>query len=711
MIRFALLTCLFFLFSVAALSSSSKAQSESQNRLKFDELPGYSNYRKISNARRGLSAAGRAKQIQWAADGKSVGFSVDGKKHEWSLADGTKGEFRQTQRVEDVPKPKRRRTPVARARQRTVEPSPDDRWQAVYRDNNLFIESVEAKPGKDEKVTVIQVTDDGHPRLRYGTGCWVYGEELDQQDAMWWSPDGEKLVFYEVDEAGMKDYYLTEKNADVYTKLNTVRYPKAGFPNPKVRLWVYDVASQEKSVLPIEGAPTQYLFNIRFVPNSQKLLVSRTNRHQNELDILMVDLANGGVTTVVTEKQPAWQKNRPVMQFLADGERFIWETERNGFKHFELRNLTGKLLNPLSKLAEYPCDSIVAVDEKAGWFYYTAYSAQNPYHLQLHRVRLDGSDNQRLTQSPLHHGGFNISPDHKWVACIRESVDTPASTVVYDSTGKEFAVLAEGSHDAAEELGLSPPELFQFQTDDGTEIYGTLYKPAHFDPSRQYPLLVDVYGGPSSGAVSSQYRPGNPVCELGYLVAKIGNRGTGSRGKAFETAGYQGLGGVDILDQANGVRFLTQRPYVDPNRVGIFGHSYGGYMSALGILKYPDVFHVAVAGAPVTDWRQYDTIYTERYMRTPEENPEGYQNGSCMHYADQLQGRLLLVHGLIDDNVHPANTWELAKKLQDENKRFDLMIYPGFKHGIGSTYNALRWEYFYEHLKPEAVPAKPIRDE
>ncbi len=703
MIRFALLTCLFFLFSVSALISSSKAQSESQSRLKFDELPGYSNYMKISNARRRLSAAGRAKQIQWAADGKSVGFSVDGKKHEWSLEDGAKGEFRQTQRAVDVPKPKRRRTPVARARQRTVEPSPDDRWQAVYRDNNLFIESVEAKPGKEEKVTVIQVTDDGHARLRYGTGCWVYGEELDQQDAMWWSPDGSKLVFYEVDEADMQDYYLTEKNADVYTELHTVRYPKAGFTNPKVRLWVYDVATRKKSVLPIDGDPTQYLFNIRFVPNSQKLLVSRTNRHQNVLDVLMVDLESGVVTTVVTEKQPAWQKNRPMMRFLEDGDRFVWETERNGYKHFELRNLQGERLNPLSEVAEYPCESVIQIDEAAGWFYYTAYSDANPYHLQLHRVRLDGSRHERLTSSPLHHSGFSISPDHQWVVCIRESVDTPAATVIYKALGDRDGVLAEGTSQAISDLGLTAPELFSFPADDGTEIYGVLYKPAHFDPAQRYPLLIDVYGGPSSRAISSQYRPGNPICEFGYLVAKIGNRGTASRGKSFETAGYQALGGVDILDQASGVKFLAKRPYVDGDRVGIFGHSYGGYMSALGVLKYPDVFHVAVAGAPVTDWKQYDTIYTERYMRTPAENPAGYKDGSCLTYADKLKGKLLLVHGLIDDNVHPANTWELVKNLQNEDKRFDLMIYPGFKHGIGSTYNALRWEYFHEHLQPQAA--------
>lgn len=717
MIRYTVLTFSFVLILLHGLPAISMGQSKSPNELKFEELPGYSNYKKISEQRRKLSEGGRASQIKWGSDMKSVGYSVDGEKRQLNLLDGNIGEYNQTDHKADADKsPRRRGRPVARAKQRTVEPSPDGKWQAVYKDFNVHIESVSNdKEGeeqvKEEEITTYQVTDQGSERLRYGTGCWVYGEELDQQDAMWWSPDGSKLVFYEVNEDGMKDYFLTEKNADVYTELHTVRYPKSGFPNPKVKLWVYDVATKKKSVIPIEGEPTQYLFNIQFVPNSHKVLVSRTNRHQNVLDILLVDLDTGSLTTVVTEKQAAWQKNRPVMRFLEDGNRFVWETERNGYKHFELRNLAGELLNPLSQVANYPCASIIQLDEQAGWFYYTAYSDTNPYHLQLHRVGLDGGNHQRLTSSPLSHSGFNISPDHKWVACIRESVDTPAATVIYDAQGNEFAVLAEGSQKVAEDLGLTAPERFTFKTDDGTEIYGTLYKPAHFDPAKSYPLLIDVYGGPSSRAISSQYRPGNPVCELGYLVAKIANRGTGGRGKAFETAGYQELGGVDILDQANGVRFLSKRPYVDGQRVGIYGHSYGGYMSALGILKYPDVFHVAVAGAPVTDWKQYDTIYTERYMRTPAENPEGYKNGSCMNFANQLKGNLLLVHGLIDDNVHPANTWELAKKLQDEKKRFDLMVYPGFKHGIGSTYSALRWEYFHKHLRPEAIePAKTTGD-
>ena len=281
----------------------------------------------------------------------------------------------------------------------------------------------------------------------------------------------------------------------------------------------------------------------------------------------------------------------------------------------------------------------------------------------------------------------------------REQFDVAPSTAVYDMQGNEIAVLAKGDRAAAEELHLAPPELFSFQSTDGsTTLYGTLHKPSNFDPNKKYPLLIDVYGGPSSAGLNNRYDAVNPICELGFLVAKIGNRGTVARGKAFESVTYMKLGGPDLDDQAEGVRFLAKRPYVDGGRVGIFGHSYGGYMSALAVLKYPDVFHVAVSGAPVTDWKNYDTIYTERYMRTPQENGDGYANGACMKYAGQLQGKLLLVHGLIDDNVHPSNTWQLGKALHAANRRFDMMIYPEFQHGVGSTYSQLRWEYFYRHL-------------
>lgn len=698
----------FRLILLALFSLATAPRAWAQQTL--DQMPAFARVRQAREKVEELIKRPQLSEIEWSADGSKLYFVRNGEKLKLDVKTlateptTEQGESKSAQTTESGMM--RWEAGVERAAQKAREVSPDKNWAAVHANNNVVIERTEegkkAFPNHPDQTTV---TENGTDQLRYGTGCWVYGEELYQSRAMWWSPDSKKLVFYEMDEQHMKDYYLTVGNTELYTRLHTVRYPKAGDPNPKVALLVYDLESKETKRLKIEGDAEQYLYRIRFAPSGKEILVNRTNRRQNVLDVLAVNVETGDVRTVVSEVQETWQNNAPTMQFLSDGERFIWETERNGFKHFELRNLAGELLNPLSKVESYPCEDIVITDEKAGYFYYTAYSSDHPLNQHLHRVKLDGSDHRVLTSKPFNHTGFHISPAHNYFVAEFQAIDTPPSFSLHDDQGKELTVLAEADWSKALEAGFSKPELFKFKAADGvTEIYGILHKPRKFDESKKYPLLIDVYGGPQSRGVTNRYQPVYAQTEWGFMVATIGNRGTIGRGKAFEAGVYRNLGGPDIQDQADGVKFLRERAYIDGNRVGIFGHSYGGYMSALGILKYPDVFQVAVAGAPVTDWRNYDTIYTERYMQTPQENSEGYQDGSCLNYVENLKGKLLLVHGLIDDNVHPSNTWQLAEKLQEEGKRFDMMIYPKFQHGIGDTYGQVRWEYLIEHLKPEPPP-------
>jgi dipeptidyl-peptidase-4 len=321
-----------------------------------------------------------------------------------------------------------------------------------------------------------------------------------------------------------------------------------------------------------------------------------------------------------------------------------------------------------------------------------------PLDLHLYRTGLDGAGQTRLTREPGGHRVW-VSPDGAWFVTTHESVTEPPVTALYSVAEGRVATLAEPQTSRFDELSLEPPELFSFTAGDGvTPIYGVLSKPSDFDPARRYPLVIDVYGGPSSQRVRQRYRPANPSCEFGFLVAAIDNRGTGGRGKAFEESVYLQCGTMDLEDQANGVRHLAERPYVDGGRVGIFGHSYGGYMAALAILKHPDVFGVSVASSPVTDWRHYDTIYTERYMRTPQENPDGYDAGSCLTYAKQLRGKLLLMHGMVDDNVHPNNSWQLVDALHKAGRPFSMMFFPDGDHGLGGPTNALRWEFLYDHL-------------
>ena len=701
--RFLLLLTLVSLTLAFCTTGWAQQPAPDSSNVAFKQLPGYASYRNIRKVQRKLASGGRVFRIRWSADGDSLLYQKKGEKRQLNLTDGSIGDANPNTELAETPKRESResKTRVQRARQRAREVSPDGKWVAVYKDYNL---SLEPKKESDQRSRVL--TTEGTPRLRFGTGCWVYGEELDQDTAMWWSDDSQKLAYYEINEEGMKDYVLTLDNVKRYTRPQATRYPKAGSPNPKVSLWVYDVGSGRKQKLQIPGPEDQYLFNVRFVPDSHTLLVYRATRRQDTLDVLAIDVDSQTVRSVVAERQETWQHNRPTLRFLDDGQRFIWETERTGWKQFELRSVDGTRLNGLADSNNYPAHQIVHVDESAGWFYYSAYSDANPYSLQLHRCRLDGTEHARITASPMSHGGFKISPDHRYVVATRQQLDTPVSTVVYDMAGHEVAVLAEASKTAAKELGLVDPELFTFTADDGkTTIFGTLHKPSNFSASKKYPLLIDVYGGPQSEGIVNNYSPANPICELGFVVAKVGNRGTIGRGKAFESANYLRLGVPDLDDQASAVKHLASRSYIDQNRVGIYGHSYGGYLSALAMLRHPDVFHVAVAGAPVTDWRNYDTIYTERYMRLPAENEEGYDLGSCVKLASQLKGKLLLVHGLIDDNVHPSNTWQLVNAFHQSDKRFDLMIYPQYAHGIGigtgRSYEALRWEYFVRHLKPE----------
>ncbi len=691
--------------AIFAMTSLVAAQVNYQSPT-FQQLPGYKNYEKVSKAVEKINRIGRVKDVAWSVDGSVVTFKTRGQQKYFEIAKGkiVDGAYRgKTVSPKNFSPRGKWDKKVGRALQADKETSPDKKWIATYKKYNITL-----RPAKGNSAKPIVVTSQGTERIRYGTACWVYGEELYQSRAMWWSPDSKKLVFYRIDETHMRDYHLTLNNAanpldeksDLYTKLLSVRYPTAGQPNPKVSLQVYDLDSGKTSRIKIKGPADQYLFNIHFAPDG-RLLMHRTNRRQNVLDVLAVDMKNLSYKTIVTERQSTWQNNLPMMYFLEDNRRFVWETERTLWKHYELRDDDGNFINKITNHGNWPVFQILRLDEKAGFVYFTAFSDPvNPLNMHLHRVKLDGTAHKRLTSKMLNHTAFHISPNGKHFVTTFEGIDTPPATAIYDEHGNEIAVLAEKSDGKAKTINLTPSELFRFTADDGkTQIYGVLHKPSNFDENKKYPLIIDVYGGPQSNGPANVYAGKNKeYCEFGYLIAKIGNRGTANRGKAFESANYLNLGGVDIRDQAEGVRYLKKRKYVDGNRIGIFGHSYGGYMSAMAVLKYPDLFHVAVSGAPVTDWKNYDTIYTERYMQTPKENKAGYSDGSCLKYVKNLKGKLLLVHGLIDDNVHPSNTWQLVQALHDANKRFDLQVFPNNTHRIKDPYNAIRWEYFHKHL-------------
>ncbi|MEY3021756.1 MAG: hypothetical protein RIS86_954 [Planctomycetota bacterium] len=701
---------------VALLALATAAEAQSYTPMK--DLPGASVARRMQAAIALVGKGGEVDDLRWepGADGApgALWFEKDG----WRVLDLATGAVAEA--ADEPPatavRSVRDRTPrerrPARGRQFTEAASPDGAWTARSEGGNLFLE---AKDGER-----VAVTTDGGGRVKYGQASWVYGEELDQTTAMWWSPDSRFIAFYRFDESAVTDFHLLKGWSGLGTEILSEAYPKPGSPNPIAEILVHEVETGRTTKVdgagPADGAE-RYVYNVRWTPDGTELLYSRTPRRQDVLEVLAANPSTGASRLVVREEQTAWQDNRPEMRFLADGRRFVWETERTGYMHYELRSLDGARLATLTA-GDWPCEAIHLVDEDAGDLWFTAWSAENEARQQLHVARLDGSGARRVTVGDFHHGGYRLSPDGRFVVATRETTSTPPSTVVYarsespGETGRLVAVLAEGDAGGFGTLGLVPAELFTCKAADGeTDLYGRIAFPPAFDPSRRYPVVVDTYGGPTVRLVTDRFVAGDPRTAHGFLVVTVDNRGTPGRGKAFETAAYLALGVVDADDQAAAVQHLAAtRPYVDGSRVGITGHSYGGYMSAICLIRRGDVFHAAVAGAPPTDWRQYDTIYTERYMRTPGENPEGYDAGSCVEHAAKLRGKLLLLHGMLDDNVHPNNTFALAHALQSLDRPFSMMLFPNSGHGIWSpSVDSLRWSHLVEALSPE-TPAWPTTE-
>jgi dipeptidyl-peptidase-4 len=667
-----------------------------QAQQNIKELPGHDRYERMRGE---IPAAARAVasgalRATWAEDGRSFEYALEGRQYRYDVA---------SRKVTDLGEASEsgfrfRRGGPARGRQFAFAMSPDSTLRAFYRDRNLY---VSAADGSDE----VAVTTDGsvEDRIKYGTASWVYGEELGQVTAMWWSPDGKKLAYYRFDESDVPDYYLQLDQVDIQDSLDVEAYPKAGKPNPVVDLFVYDVATHRSTRVDVrDGKPFgddvvgHYVYQVAWSPDGSEITFNRTNRRQNVLEFTACSADTGVCRVVVREEWPAsWVENHPPMRYLADGKRFLWISERTGFANLYLYDLSGRLLATLTN-HDFEVASVEHVDEKAGQVWYTARDGDNPMKLQLHRVGLNGKGDVRLTDPAFNHAVM-VAPDGKHFVDVAQTHDTPPVTRLMDARGKEVAQLAAGDTTRFHELGLRRAELFTFKAADGvTDLYGLLYKPSNFDPARTYPLLVTVYAGPATNGARETFAAPNALTEYGFLVASLDSRSAAGRGKRFLDAIYQKLGTVEIDDQAAGVRALAARPYVDGARVGIYGTSYGGYASAMAILRHPDVFAAASAASPVTDWRNYDSIYTERYMWLPQENKAGYDAGSAMTYAKNLKGRLLLYYGTADNNVHPSNMMQLITALQEADKSFEVQVGPDRGH---SAVNADRMmEFFIENL-------------
>lgn len=688
-----------------------------QDRLKT--MPGYERYERVSKEIPGSVKFGSL-AVTWPDGGNALEYQRDGKRFRYDLATRTESPLTNSATSATntaAPDARRSRRPGRdgasrserpdRGRQYTNALAPDGQWRAFYRDGNVWLTTTNDPASTNAQ----RVTTDGSvaARVRYGTANWVYGEELYQTTALWWNSNSTRLAFYRFDERPVRDYYLTLDHLKIQDRLDTEPYMKAGASNPIVDLLIYTPAAQRTVTVDVRsGQPFanevlgHYVYGVSWAPDGRELLFHRTNRRQNILELCAADPESGAVRVIVREEWlPSWTENLPPRRFLRDGRRFIWCSERTGWRNFYLYSLDGTLL---STLTAHPFEvaEIERVDEDAGLLYYTARSGDNPMKLQLHSVRLDGSEPRRLTDPAWHHR-VDIAPDGRHFVDIAETHNRPPTTTLRDAEGAFIAELARSDMSKFKQLGLKPVELLQFKADDGaTDLYGLLHFPSNFQPYKRYPLLVSVYAGPSTTGARETFVLPDSLTEFGFLVASFDSRSASGRGKRFLDAIYQRLGIVEVDDQAAGVKSLLTRRYVDPRRVGMFGTSYGGTVSAMSLLRYPDVFQAACANSAVTDQRNYDSIYTERYMGLPQESPAAYDAACVLNYATNLQGRLMIFYGTADNNVHPANALQLIAALQKAGKGFEVQVGPDQGHTAVSRSRMM--EFFIERLVMEKPP-------
>jgi len=568
--------------------------------------------------------------------------------------------------------------------------SPNGQWVSFSRDANLF--AVNLASGETKTLTT-----GGSEEVLKGKLDWVYPEELDLRTAYWWSPDSSKIAYYEMDERPVTQYAIMDMSAPTGGTEYT-RYPLAGQANPIVRVGVVPVTGGETKWMDTGTNTDVYLARVDWLPDSKQVAIQRLNRAQNQLDLLFCDVASGASTTALTETDKYWINIGDDLYFFSDNKRFLWSSERTGYRHLYLYDNSGKQLAQLTNgdwgisdtggfgpgAVNHP-----GVDEKHGYVYFMT-NKDDVKETNLYRVSLNDKSLTRITKESGYNAA-NLSPALSGFVHSYSNAATPTRQELCRMDGTPVAVLNEGKVPALTEYKISPLEFVQVTADDGTKLNASIIKPVNFDPSKKYPVYVSVYGGPHVQMVQNRWGGffflfHEVLAQKGYVVFELDNRGSWGRGHAFETPIYHQMGKVELQDQVAGVKYLESLGYVDPARIGISGGSYGGYMTLEALFNASDVYKVGVAHAPVTDWKFYDTIYTERYMGTPQNNPEGYKASAPLNQAENLKGKLMLVHGTGDDNVHFANSVALLNALIDSGRYPDqLMVFPGRGHGISDA--------------------------
>ncbi len=558
--------------------------------------------------------------------------------------------------------------------------SPDASKVAFVRDNNLFIKDLSS--GEEAQVT----TDGKKNEIINGAPDWVYEEEFAFSKAFAWSPDGKNIAFYRFDESDVRQFNMT-MYGDLYPDWYKFKYPKAGEKNATVQIHVYNLSKKSFKKMDIGNETDQYIPRIKWTKNPAILSMLRMNRLQNQLDILMADVESGQTKVIYTEKNKRYvtEPSDDMLTFLDNGKEYLFKSEKDGYMHIYLFDINGKEKQQITK-GEWDVISILGVDKKDGRIYYQS-AEPTPMQRGVFSINMKGKKKKRLNKKD---GTTNIefSNGFKYYISFYSSINEPTHVTLHDKSGKLIRELRNNERvdENMNKYGCSPIEFFDFKTSEDVKLNGWIIKPKDFDPNKKYPVFMFVYGGPGSQTVLDNwnYRYGwyQMLAQKGYIVVSVDNRGTGARGEEFKKMTYGQLGKYETIDQIEAAKYFAAKTWVDKNRIGIFGWSYGGYMSTLCITKGADIFKMAIAVAPVTNWRYYDSIYTERYMGLPQDNADGYDNNSPINHVEKLKGNYLLIHGLADDNVHFQNSAELLLRLYDTDKQFDQHFYPNKNHGI-----------------------------
>ncbi|MCB0395768.1 MAG: S9 family peptidase [Flavobacteriales bacterium] len=558
--------------------------------------------------------------------------------------------------------------------------SPSGEYVAMVRDNNLVV--VDLKLHLEEQIT----TDGIHNQIINGRTDWVYEEEYGFDKAFFWSPDGKKIAFYRFDESEVKEIVFARYEGNLYPSAYKFKYPKAGEQNAKVSIHVYDLETKKTTRTGVRATADQYIPRLKWTRDPNLMCIYFMNRHQNDLELIAFNTATQERYTLLHETDPAYIDIDDDQYFLNDKQHFIWSSEADGYKHLYLYNMKGEKVRQITK-GTWDVTDFYGVDEENQTLYYGS-AEVSPKDRHVYSIKLDGTGKKLLTEGKGWNTA-NFSKGMKYFIHFWSDANTPGTVTLRDQNGKSIRVLKDNAslNNTLKEYQLSKKEFFVFTNSGETLLNGWMIKPPDFDPNKKYPVLMFVYGGPGSQKVTNSWTGAlflwhQYMAQQGYVVVAVDNRGTGARGATFKKCTYRQLGKLELDDQIDAARYLGSQSFVDASRIGIHGWSYGGYMSSLCITKGAQYFKTAIAVAPVTNWRFYDSIYTERYMQTPQENASGYDDNSPINHVKLIKGHYLLIHGTADDNVHFQNSMEMVHALVRENIPFDMHVYPDKNHSI-----------------------------